>query len=253
MLRPSIPIIASSKSNFPWRQELVKSALGIYNGGSYSVLICNRSSNLTFTMAGKKHRNLNSTSQEPSKKPCRQSPSMLNQGKRYNGRKVLDSPADKPLRPGPSTFFGSSTPDLVQQRRNQSSRSRPPRRRQRHSQLIGQRSHLNLPNDMREMPKAESKTFLSQSQEFRDFLLQKVFGDGKRKLDEWMSYCDNELSTAEEQRVEAEATMDWQPESTTVIPQTVDVRYPWDCKVEPGRVERRRRSEQDDVTEREVD
>lgn len=107
---------------------------------------------------------------------------------------------------------------------------------------------------MRETPHEESKTFLSKSQEFRDFLLQKVFGDGKRKLDEWMSYCDNELNAGEEQRVEAEVTMDWQPESTTVIPQAVNVRYPWDCKVEPGRIEwLRRRSEPDDVTEGEVD
>lgn len=104
------------------------------------------------------------------------------------------------------------------------------------------------------MPKEESKTFLSKSQEFRDFLLHKVFGDGKRKLDEWMSYCNNELNAGEEQRVGAEATMDWQPESTTVIPQAVDVRYPWDCMVESGRVERRReRSEREDVTEGEVD
>lgn len=107
---------------------------------------------------------------------------------------------------------------------------------------------------MRETPQEESKTFLSKSQEFRDFLLQKVFGDGKRKLDEWMSYCDNELNAGEEQRAEAEVTMDWQPESTTVIPQAVNVRYPWDCKVEPGRVEwQRRRSEPDDGTEGEVD
>jgi hypothetical protein len=205
-------------------------------------------------MAGKKHRNLNKTSQEPSKKPNRQSSSMPNQGGRCNGRNMPDCPANQPLRPGPSTFYGRSTPDLLQQSRNQSSRSRPPRRRQRHSQLIGQRSHLHLPNDKRETPHEESKTFLSKSQEFRDFLLQKVFGDGKRKLDEWMSYCDNELNAGEEQRVEAEVTMDWQPESTTVIPQAVNVRYPWDCKVEPGRIEwLRRRSEPDDVTEGEVD
>jgi hypothetical protein len=71
------------------------------------------------------------------------------------------------------------------------------------------------------------KARMLSSPEFKNCLLQAV-EEGKRRMDEWI-LCESEQASSLDEHIICEGCwMDWQPEMTVVIPQTVDIRYPWD-------------------------
>jgi hypothetical protein len=73
-----------------------------------------------------------------------------------------------------------------------------------------------------------SQALLLSSNEFKEHLLQTV-EEGKRRMDEWIiSECEQASSSGRDFIIWESCTMDWQPEKTVVIPQAVDIRYPWD-------------------------
>jgi hypothetical protein len=95
-----------------------------------------------------------------------------------------------------------------------------------------------------------SRAVMLNSSEFKEYLLQAV-EEGKRRMDEWIISEFEQASSPERDIIIWEAcAMDWQPEKTIVIPQAVDIRYPWDSAEGRGK-ERwgRKRSGRDGMTE----
>jgi len=85
-----------------------------------------------------------------------------------------------------------------------------------------------------------------KSRELKAFLVRAI-EEGKRRLDEWLSDKEDEWHSSKG-RLADDGIMDWQPENTIIIPQTVTIHYPWDVKIEPGVGKwRRKRSEPDDT------
>lgn len=89
------------------------------------------------------------------------------------------------------------------------------------------------------------------SSEFKENLLQAV-EEGKRRMDEWI-ISELEQASAPEKNIitwDAYGDMDWQPEKTIVIPQAVDIRYPWDSAEDAGKERwRRKKSGRDGIME----
>jgi hypothetical protein len=95
-----------------------------------------------------------------------------------------------------------------------------------------------------------SRAVMLNSSEFKEYLLQAV-EEGKRRMDEWIISEFEQASSPERDIIIWEAcAMDWQPEKTIVIPQAVDIQYPWDSAEGRGK-ERwgRKRSGRDGMME----
>jgi hypothetical protein len=73
-----------------------------------------------------------------------------------------------------------------------------------------------------------SQAVMLSSSEVKGYLLEAV-EEGKRRMDEWIISEFEQASAPDRHTIIWEACpMDWQPEKTIVIPQSVNVRYPWD-------------------------
>ncbi len=96
---------------------------------------------------------------------------------------------------------------------------------------------------------AHSRPVLLSSSEVKTYLLQAV-EEGKRRVDEWIISEFEQASAPERDIIWEACTMDWQPERTIVIPQAVNIRYPWDS-AEDNEAERwkRKRSGRDGMME----
>lgn len=79
------------------------------------------------------------------------------------------------------------------------------------------------------------------SSEVKEYLLRAV-EEGRKRVDEWIVSEFEQASAPDRDIIMWDACpMDWQPEKTIVIPQAVNIRYPWDSMEDTGKEERRSR------------
>jgi hypothetical protein len=101
------------------------------------------------------------------------------------------------------------------------------------------------PNNYHQKPKRmglflpNSRAVMLSSSEFKEYLLQAV-EEGKRRMDEWIISEFEHAAVPKRDIILLDfCPMDWQPEKTVVIPQAVDIRYPWDSAGDTGKERRR--------------
>jgi len=85
------------------------------------------------------------------------------------------------------------------------------------------------------------RAIMLSSIEIKEYLLQAV-EEGKRRVEEWIISEFEQASAPKRDIIIRNACkMDWQPEKTVVIPQAVDIRYPWDSVEDTGKERWRRK------------
>jgi hypothetical protein len=72
----------------------------------------------------------------------------------------------------------------------------------------------------------KSRAFMIKSTEFKQNL-QRVIEDGMKILEEWIRNEDERILSSEGWK-RRNSQMEWQPEMTVTIPETVRIHYPWD-------------------------
>jgi hypothetical protein len=151
-----------------------------------------------------------------------------NQG--YNKSNALKADADKSFpRLGQHIVSSPTARQFSQQKQTRESHSSIPFSQRRHfSQLVCADNNYHQEDLETGISQQQvSKAIILSSGEFKQCVLQAI-DEGKRRMDEWIFSELEQAFSPDGHVISHGCSMDWQPEMTIVIPQNVEIHYPWD-------------------------
>jgi hypothetical protein len=157
-----------------------------------------------------------------------------NQARKQQNWWTADAHEDFP-RLGQYIVSSPNTNSLSQKQRGKSTRSFPSNQRDHMLASSGGLSNYHQKTQKTVLFHPNSRVVMLSSSGIKEYLLQ-VVEEGKRRVEEWINSEFEQASAPDRDFIIWEVCpMDWQPEKTVVIPQAVNIRYPWDSAEDTGK------------------